>query len=100
MYPFKNWVQQEFIQLHSSWIQDKDLKELGFSEVIDAYNNLLSVMEKASDSKHLVNLKSEEVKRIKSNPNYKQMHVDRILYGQPQGLNPRLYAPIWEIKKG
>jgi retron-type reverse transcriptase len=96
---FKNWVQQEFIQLHSSWIQDKDLKELGFSEVIDAYNNLLSVMEKASDSKHLVNLKSEEVKRIKANPNYKQMHVDRILYGQPQGLNPRLYAPIWEIKK-
>ena len=27
------------------------------------------------------------------------MHVDRILFGQAQGLNPRLYAPIWELKE-
>lgn len=92
-------MQSEFIQLRSSWIQDKDLKELGFTDVIDAYNNLLSVMEKASDTQHLATFKSEEVKRIKSNPKFKQMHVDRILYGQPQGLNPRLYAPIWELKE-
>lgn len=97
--PFKIWLQSEFIQLRSSWIQDKNLKELGFDKVIDAYNNLLSVMEKASDTQHLATLKSEEVKRIKSNPKFKQMHVDRILYGQPQGLNSRLYAPIWELKE-
>ena len=97
--PFKIWLQSEFIQLRSSWIQDENLKELGFGKVIDAYNNLLSVMEKASDTQHLVTFKSEEVKRIKSNPKFKQMHVDRILYGQPQGLNPRLYAPIWELKE-
>jgi len=40
----------------------------------------------------------EEVKRIKANPNFKQMHVDRIMYGQSQGLNPRIYAPIRELK--
>lgn len=97
--PFKSWLQQEFIQLQSSWIQVKYLKELGFSKIIDAYNNLLSVMKEASSTKHLASLKSEEVKRIKSNPKFKQMHVDRILYGQPQGLNPRLYAPIWELKE-
>ena len=97
--PFKHWIQREFIQLRSSWIQNKDLKNLGFNEVIDAYNNLLSVMEKASDNKHLVDLKSEEIKRIKSNPKFKQMHVDRILCGQPPGLNPRLYAPIWGLKE-
>ena len=97
--PFNDWVQREYIQLRSSWIQDKDLKELGFDEVVNVYNNLLSVMEKASDNKHLAILKTEEVKRIKSNPNFKQMHVDRILFGQAQGLNPRLYAPIWELKE-
>ena len=75
------------------------MKELGFNEVVNAYNNLLFTIEKASDKKHLATLKTEEVKRIKSNPNFKQMHVDRILFGQAQGLNPRLYAPIWELKE-
>ena len=97
--PFNDWIQREYIQLRSSWIQDKLLKELGFNGVVDAYNNLLSVMEKATDNEHLVTLKTEEVKRIKSNPNFKQMHVDRILFAQAQGLNPRLYAPIWELKE-
>jgi retron-type reverse transcriptase len=97
--PFKDWVKREFLHLRSSWIQEKDLKELGFTEVVNAYNNLLSVMEKASENKNLADLKLEEVKRIKSNPKFKQMHVDRILYGQPQGLNPRIYAPIWKLKE-
>ena len=96
---FKDWIQREYIQLRSHWIQDKHLRELGFNEVVDAYNNLLSAMEKASDNKHLAILKTEEIKKIKSNPNLKQMHVDRILFGQAQGLNPRLYAPIWELKE-
>jgi hypothetical protein len=74
------------------------LKKLGFSDVVDAYNNLLAVMVKASDKKNLSPLKSEEVKRIKFNPKFKQMHVDRILDGQHQGLNPRIYAPISELK--
>lgn len=74
------------------------MKELGFSKVVDAYNNLLAAMVKASEKKNLVSLKSEEVKRIKSNPNFKQMHVGRILYGQPQGLSPRIYAPTRELK--
>lgn len=97
--PFKSWVQKEFRQLHSSWIQKNELKELGYGEIIDVYNNLLSVMKNASSNKNLTEIKSEEVKRIIVNPNYKQMHVDRILYGQSQGLNPRLYAPIWKLKK-
>jgi hypothetical protein len=97
--PFQDWIQKEFIQLRSSWIQEKDLKDLGYGEVIDAYKNLLSVMEKASGNNNLAKLKLEEVKPIKTNPNYKQMHVDRILYGQPQGLNPRIYAPIRDLKE-
>jgi hypothetical protein len=55
-------------------------------------------MGKTASNKNLEKLKAEEVKRIKANPNYKQMHVDRIVHGQPQGLNPRIYAPIRELK--
>jgi len=74
------------------------LKELGFDEVIEARENLLKAMELAASKDNLQNFRMEEVKRIKSNPNYKQMHVDRVLYGQPQGLNPRIYAPIKDLK--
>ena len=96
--PFKNWVKQEYLHLRSSWIQEKDLKDLGYTEVMNAFNNLLNVMEKTYCEINLDKLKAEEVKRIKANPNYKQMHVDRILHGQPQGLNPRIYAPLRELK--
>jgi retron-type reverse transcriptase len=96
--PFKDWVKQEYIHLRSSWIQSSDLKDLGYEKVIEAFNNLLNVMEKTHSNINLEKLKEEEVKRIKANPNYKQMHIDRILYGQPQGLNPRIYAPIRELK--
>jgi len=67
---------------------------LGFHNVIEAKENLLRAMSLAASKDNLQNFRKEEVKRIKSNPKYKQMHVDRILYGQPQGLNPRIYAPI------
>ena len=71
---------------------------MGFDEVIEVRENLLKAMELAASKDNLQNFRMEEVKRIKSNPNYKQMHVDRVLYGQPQGLNPRIYAPIKDLK--
>ena len=95
---FKFWVQREYSNLISSKIQENDLKILGFTEVIEARENLLKAMEKASGNENLTTFKLEEVQRIKANPNYKQMHVDRIIYGQPQGLNPKLYTPIRELK--
>ena len=95
---FKFWVQREYSNLISSKIQENDLKILGFTEVIEARENLLKAMEKASGNENLTTFKLEEVQRIKANPNYKQMHVDRIIYGQPQGLNPKLYTPIKELK--
>lgn len=91
-------LKREQRQLESSWIPEEELKELGFSEVIDARENLLKAMEFAAKKNNLQSFREEEVKRIKSNPNYKQMHVDRIMYGQPQGLNPRIYAPIKDLK--
>lgn len=84
--------------MKSSWIQEKDLEELGYTKVIEAYKLLLDTMETASQKSNLADLKAAEVEKVKSKPGYKQMHVDRILHGQPQGLSPRVYAPIRELK--
>jgi hypothetical protein len=94
---FKKWLKREFIRLCSSWIQDKDLKRFGFSSVIEAYNNLLSVMEKSSNTKKIADFKLREVRRIKFN--HKKPHGDQIVYDQLRGLNFRLYAPMGELKK-
>ena len=96
--PYKTLLNKERLHLESSWVSENELKELGFDEVIEARENLLKAMKLAASKDNLQNFRMEEVKRIKSNSNYKQMHVDRVLYGQPQGLNPRIYAPIRDLK--
>jgi len=55
-------------------------------------------METAVNTEGLNKIKLEEVEKIKANPEYKQMHVDRIMRGQPQGLSPRIYTPIKSLK--
>lgn len=92
------FLNRERLQLKSSWIPEKELKELGFDKVIEARENLLKAMESAASKDNLQNFRMEEVKRIKSNSKFKQMHVDRVMYGQPQGLNPRIYAPVRDLK--
>lgn len=95
---FDVWMKREYNELRFSWIKNNDFKELGFTNVIEAYNNLLKVMEETSDNANLSKLKKEEIKRIKTNPKFSQSQVDRVLFGQPQSLNPRIYAPLREIK--
>jgi hypothetical protein len=58
----------------------------------------MAAMEEAISPDSLNKLKQQEIEKVKEKPNYKQMNVDRITYGQPQGLNPRLYAPLREMK--
>jgi retron-type reverse transcriptase len=74
---------------------DKERRELLFSWIQE---NELKVMELAAKKDNLQDFREKEVKRIKSNLNYKQMHVDRALYGQPQRLNSKIYAPIRDLK--
>ena len=95
---YRSFLKREQRQLESSWIPEEELKELGFNEVIEARENLLKTMKLAANKDNLQSFREEEVKRIKSNLNYKQMHVDRVMYDQPQGLNPRIYAPIRDLK--
>jgi len=61
-------------------------------------------MDKVVNRKNIAVLKETEVINLKNkaesqNKSVQQMHLDRILHGQPQGLNIRVYAPIIDIKK-
>jgi hypothetical protein len=58
----------------------------------------LEVLDRARNEKNLDNFKKKEVKHIKVNSEFKNSHVDRILYEIPQSLNLRIYAPILEFK--
>ena len=95
---YRTLLNKERLHLESSWVLENELKELGFDEVIEARENLLKAVKLATSKDNLQNFRMEEVKRIKSNSNYKQMHVNRVLYGQLQGLNSRIYAPIRDLK--
>lgn len=68
---FNTWLSQEYSNLKSSWIQETELTDLGFSDVIKARENLLKTMEQASHVKNLAIIKKQEAK-----VNCKQMHVD------------------------
>ena len=56
-------------------------------------------MEKTLKPDFIQNIQKVEVMRIAANSKHNQVHVDRILFGQSQGLSFKIYAPIWEIKK-
>lgn len=96
--PLSLWMKQEASHLRESWIKEEEFKSLGLEVVVEKYDQFVVALESAVSAEKLQELKDSEIARIKTNPNYKQMHVDRILYGQSQGLNPKLYAPLNTIK--
>jgi retron-type reverse transcriptase len=95
---FKAVLNKERLELESNWIPKNEFERLGLNEIIEARENFLKAITSALKKENLQTFREEEVKRIKANPKFKQMHVDRILYGQFQGLNPRIYAPLRNLK--
>ena len=47
----------------------------------------------------MADFKSEKAKHIQFSTNNKQIHVNTILFGQFQGLNFKIYAPILKLKE-
>lgn len=81
-----------------------ELKEFDQEGVIEGYEALMSKMSKAVDRKTIAVLKDEELRELhtmqkKKGNKVMQMHVDRIMHGQPQGLQTQIFAPIDEIKE-
>lgn len=96
--PFETWMKREYNHLQESWIKETELKELGYHEIITAYNNFVEALEKGISPKNICKAKQEEAKRIMAKPKFSQKEVDRVYFGQPQSLQPRLYAPIYQLK--
>jgi hypothetical protein len=97
---FKNWAQREITDLKLLWIQNKELKKLGFIEIINAYKHLINILEKTKATSNLQNIKIEEIRRRNNlrSIHLRKIHVDKILYDQPSELNPKIYAPIRKLK--
>lgn len=96
--PFDVWMRREYRSLQESWIKKTELEELGYSEIIRAYDKFIETLKEGMGSKNLCRFKEEEARRIKAKPKYLQMELDRLMYGQPQSLQPRIHAPICELK--
>jgi hypothetical protein len=80
-----------------------ELREFDQEGVIECYEALMNKMDKAVDRKIIPLIKEQDlealiVKQEKKGKKVLQMHKDRILQGQPQGLNTNVFAPIDDIK--
>ena len=95
---FETWILREYNHLRESWIKETELKELGYHEIIKAYDNFVKALEKGISLENICKAKQEEAKRIMAKPKFSQKEVDRVFFGQPQNLQPRLYAPIYQLK--
>lgn len=83
-------------QLKTSWVEENLLrKHMGF-KAATAFQNLL--VEEIETKPGLALMKEKLIQELKKK-NAPQRQIDRIQFGQPQGLNPRIYAPINEIKE-
>jgi retron-type reverse transcriptase len=94
----KGWLKREGERLADSWIAKEHLEEAGASEVIEAYEKLIEKMRVSISGKRLSSLKNEEVMKAQEEGKPQQT-MDRILFGQPQGLNPRIFIPMSKIKE-
>ena len=74
------------------------MEEAGAYEVIEAYEKLIEKMRVSTSGKKLSSLKNEEVMKAQEEGKPQQT-MDRILFGQPQGLNPRIFIPMFKIKE-
>lgn len=67
-------------------------------EVVSAFHNFLGKLEEIETKPGLALMKEKLILELKEKK-APQRQIDRIQFGQPQGLNPRIYAPMNEIKE-
>jgi Type II intron maturase len=91
-------MRREYSRLQESWIKKIKLEELGYGKVIRAYDKFIETLREGMGSKNLAKVKDEEAKRIKAKSKITQRELDHVYFGQPQKLQPRIYAPIYELK--
>lgn len=100
---FTTWLSRTYAEMKLYELPKSELREFDQEGVSECYETLMSKMERAVDRKKIPLIKEQEldaliVKQEEKGKKILQMHKDRILHGQPQGLNTHVYAPIDDIK--
>lgn len=67
-------------------------------EIVLAFHNFINKLEEFESKPGLALMKEKIIQELKSKK-APQHVIDRVQFGQPQGLNPRIYAPIDKIKE-
>lgn len=95
---WRQWCDRTLSQLRTSWVEDNILKENMGEEIVSAFHNFINKLEEFETKPGLALMKEKIIQelKIKKAP---QHVIDRVQYGQPQGLNPRIYAPLDKIKE-
>jgi len=94
--PAVKWTSKELRKLTESEIAVHELRQLGLDHLLEKQMQLKKDMLQAVGGQALAKLKIDEVEaaRKEGKPQHTQ---DRILFGQAQGLSPRLYIPMKKI---
>lgn len=95
---FKDWILNNIFNLKSQWIQNKELKILGFTEIINAYNHLINIIKKTITTTSIHHINNEEIKSLKTNFNLNKIYLDQIISHRFQELTPKIYAPLRLLK--
>jgi len=95
--PVNRWLRREGGRLADSWIGKETLEEVGAHEIIEAYEQLVKKMKEGISGEKLAELKGKELEEARK-AGKPQQTLDRIVHGQPQGLNPRIFVPMNKIK--
>lgn len=67
-------------------------------EIAPAFHNFINKLEEFEAKPGLALMKEKIIRELKTKK-APQRVIDRVQYGQPQGLNPRIYAPMDKIKE-
>ena len=92
----QQWKDQTYTSLRDSWMESDLVKGLLGDKVLNLHQELLEALKSGSSMGYVAELKEKKMLELK---NRGAEQIDRVLYGQPQGLNPKIYIPIKEIKE-
>lgn len=90
--PFDTWMKREYTYLQQSWIKKVELEELGLNKIINAYNNLLRVLQK-----EIIEEKNK-IKPIVTQVKFFQKKMNRVYLSESRNFQTCLYASIYKLK--
>lgn len=91
-------MDQTRIQLKTSWVEDSLVKEYMGEQIVSAFHHFVDKLEEVENKPGLALMKEKLIQQLKEKK-APQRQIDRVQFGQPQGLNPKIYAPLDKIKE-